>query len=326
MSYGQYGGYQQFGPGGGRLTAIMRLAPLIILLLPAIAMLARGCQEGPFGRHQLVAITPQEESQLGSQAFRQVLQENYGKVVRDDDPVAMRVREIGKHLIEAANSPKFLKLTHLQPQEFQWEFKVVHDNQLNAFCLPGGKVVVYTGILPVCHNDAGLATVMGHEIGHALAHHGAERMAQQQFVKLGQAAVASSFGDMDPASQQRLMSIIAAGANMGILLPFSRKHESEADKIGLYMMAIAGYDPHEAAEFWKRMQTAAEQGGSQRPPEFMSTHPGSERRAADLRLWSKDVMPHYEANVRQPGERRLPNVGPAHLLNPFNPRPQPRLR
>ncbi len=322
MSYGQYGGYQQFG--GGRIPAIMRLAPLLIVLLPAIAMMARGCQEGPFGRHQIVGMNPQEESQLGTQAFRQVLQENDGKIVSDSDPVAMRVREIGKNLIAAANSPEFLKATQLHPQNFQWEFKVVRDGPLNAFCLPGGKVVVYTGILPVCHNDAGLATVMGHEIGHALAHHGAERMAQQQLVKLGQAAAASSMGDMDPAAQQRLMSIIAAGANLGVLLPFSRKHESEADKIGLYMMAKAGYDPLEAAEFWKRMKAAAEQSGGQRPPEFMSTHPGSERRAGDLRQWSKDVMPLFESSVRQPGDRRLPTLGAANLLNPFNPRQQPR--
>jgi predicted Zn-dependent protease len=287
MSYGNYGGYQQFGPGGGRPTFIMRLAPLLIVLVPAIALLARGCQEGPFGRQQIVGLSPQEESQLGSQAFQQVLQQNYGKILPDSDPAVMRVREIGELLKRAAFTAEFQKATKIpfkDFKDFQWVFKVVQENQLNAFCLPGGKVVVYTGILPVCYNDAGLATVMGHEIGHALARHGSERMAQQQLVKLGQAAVASSFGNMDYASQQRLMSILAAGSNLGILLPFSRKHESEADKIGLYLMSIAGYDPHEAAEFWKRMQAAAEKGGGQRPPEFMSTHPGSERRAADLKI------------------------------------------
>jgi predicted Zn-dependent protease len=315
MSYG-YPGPQRFGPGGGRPTLIMRLAPLLIMLLPAIALMARGCQEGPFGRHQLVGMTPQEESQLGTQAFREVLQQNNGKLLRDDDPVSMRVREVGKRLNAAANSPEFLKLTHLKPQSFQWEFKVVRENQLNAFCLPGGKVVVYTGILPVCLDDAGLATVMGHEIAHALAHHGAERMAQQQLVQLGQAAVASSFGDLDPASQQQLMTIITGVSKFGILLPFSRKHESEADKVGLYLMAIAGYDPHEAAEFWKRMQAAADKSGGQKPPEFMSTHPGSERRASDLRAWSKDVMPLYEASAQQPGDRRLPPAGMG-MANPL---------
>lgn len=301
MSYG----YQQFGPGGGRPSTIMRLAPLIIMLLPAIALLARGCQEGPFGRHQVVGMSTQEESQLGAQAFRQVLAENTGKILRDDDPIVMRVREIGKRLIAAANTAEFQKATHIKPQNYQWEFKVVRENQLNAFCLPGGKVVVYTGILPVCLNDSGLATVMGHEIAHALAHHGSERMAQQQLVRYGQAAVASSFGDMDPAAQQQMMAIISGVSNVGILLPFSRKHESEADKVGLYLMAIAGYDPHDAAEFWGRMQAASDRTGGQRPPEFLSTHPGSERRAADLRIWSKDVMPFYEASAQQPN-RRLP--------------------
>jgi predicted Zn-dependent protease len=316
MSYGHYGGYQRFGTGG-RPTAIMRLAPLLIVLVPAIAIMVRGCQEGPFGRQQIVGMTPQEESHLGGQAFQQILQQNSSKILPGGDPAVMRVSEIGERLKQAAHTAEFQKATKIPFQDFkdfQWVFKVVQENQLNAFCLPGGKVVVYTGILPVCYNDAGLATVMGHEIGHALARHGSERMAQQQLVKLGQAAVASSFGDMDFASQQRLMSILSAGANVGILLPFSRKHESEADKIGLYLMAIAGYDPTEAAAFWLRMQAAAEKMGGQRPPEFLSTHPGSERRAADLRIWANEVMPLYEASARQP-DRRLPTPGQIKFLN-----------
>jgi predicted Zn-dependent protease len=316
MSYGYGGGYPQYGYGGGRPSLIMRLAPALVMLIPAVMLLARGCQQGPFGRQQIVGMNPQQESQLGAQAFRQVLTQNQGKVLPDSDPVSIRVRDIGERLMAAARDPEFLKRTGIDPQKFQWEFKVVRDPQINAFCLPGGKVVVYTGILPVCRDDAGLATVMGHEIGHALAHHGAERMAQQQLVKLGQAAVASSFGDLDYGSQQRLMSILAAGANFGVLLPFSRKHESEADKIGLYLMAVAGYDPLEAAEFWKRMQSATEKSGGQRPPEFMSTHPGSERRAADLREWSAAVMPLYEASAKQPGDRRLPLPGQGGFFGP----------
>src|SRR5262249_16589289 len=194
-------------------------------------------------------------------------------------------------LAKASNSPEFLRATGIKPQNFTWEYRLVRSRQVNAFCLPGGKVVVYTGILPVCETEAGLATVMGHEIGHALAHHGAERMAQERLVAIGTTAVAGSLDNVSPQQRQMIYGVLGAGSKFGILLPFSRKHESEADHIGLLLMAAAGYNPEEASVFWGRMQKAA---GGGKPPEFMSTHPSDQHRAAALRGWLNQAMPLYD--------------------------------
>src|SRR5262249_50331136 len=149
----------------------------------------------------------------------------------------------------ASVDPEVLKALKLKPQKFNWDYRVVRSKQVNAFCLPGGKVMVYTGIVPVAVDENGLATVMGHEIGHALAHHGAERVAQQQLVTIGQQAVGASLSDLDPQQQMQIMALLGAGSQYGILLPYSRKHESEADHIGILLMAAAGYDPRATIGF-----------------------------------------------------------------------------
>jgi predicted Zn-dependent protease len=289
--------YSSTGPG-------LRLVPLAVGVIAIAFFLIRGCQEGPFGRRQVVALNPQQEAQLGAQAFRQVLDESESELVRSG-PVVDAVRRVGKRLAEASKNPEFLRLAGLKEQPFQWEFAVVRSPQINAFCLPGGKVVVYTGILPVAETEAGLATVMGHEIGHALAHHGAERMAQQQMVAIGQMALASSMDRLDPAHRAQLLGLLGAGSQVGILLPFSRSHESEADHIGLLLMAAAGYDPNEAAVFWQRMEKSA-RGGT---PEFLSTHPSHQRRERDLRAWVNEALPLYRASTRQKGDTPLPRLG-----------------
>ena len=300
MSYGNQGNYrrQPSGPGFG-LGA--RLIPIVIGLIAVGVTMARGCQQGPFGRNQVVAINPQQEAQLGMQAYQEVL--STARVVRRG-PTVDAVHDVAERLINATKTPEFQRHIGIPIPVFEWELEVVDEGQVNAFCLPGGKIVVYTGILPVAVNDAGLATVIGHEISHALAHHGAERMAQQQIAQIGVTAVGVSMGDMDASKRRQLMSVLNAGAKFGIL-SYSRSHETEADHMGLLLMAAAGYDPRESIAFWERM---SETTGGKAPPEFASTHPSHGTRIRDLTNWIPEVMPLYEQSDMQSRTRLLPGV------------------
>ncbi len=277
----------------------MRWLPILIGLVLIGITLARGCQEGPFGRHQVVGMNPQQEAALGAQAFREVLSDV--EVVRGG-PLVDSVEQITTRLANATHNPEFLRLTKQKPQDMKWELSVVKSDECNAFCLPGGKIVVYTGIIPVAETDAGLATVIGHEISHALAHHGAERMAHSQLAQIGATSVGSAIGGDDPRAQQQLMMILNAGAKFGILA-YSRSHESEADHMGLLLMAAAGYDPRESVKFWERMQHESKGG---RPPEFLSTHPSHQTRVQQLTKWIPEAMPLYEAAKARQQTEMLP--------------------
>ncbi len=292
--------YQRGGGGGMRLP--MRLAPLVIGAVMIAGMLIKGCQEGPFGRRQVVAINPVQESQLGEQAFAEVRQSERGNII-GNGPLKQAVQRIANNLIRASQSPAFEEKTRVKSLDFKWDLEVVQSDQVNAFCLPGGKIVVYTGILPVSRTEGGLAVVMGHEIAHALAHHGAERMMQQNIVNIGLQSASGSMGDMDPGTRTRMLQALNAGAKFGIL-KYSRTHESEADRLGLYLMAIAGYDPAEAPAF-------GADGGSRRrqiatrvhvdSPKPRNPHQGSH-------LWQEEVKPLYQASTQADGGgRALPN-------------------
>jgi predicted Zn-dependent protease len=293
----RYGRGNQVG-----ISLLVRMIPILIGVCTIGFTMIRGCQQGPFGRVQVVDMKPEQEAKLGLQAFQEVLSDAH--VIQRGAAVA-KVEEIAKRLISATNNESFQKLVGTPIPKFTWELRVVDDRQVNAFCLPGGKIVVYTAILPVAETDAGLATVIGHEIAHALAHHGAERMAQQQMVQIGLTSASVSMGDMSPAKRQQLLSVLNAGAKFGIL-GYSRKHESEADHMGLLLMAAAGYDPKESIRFWERMTAAT--GSGKTPPEFMSTHPNHQTRIKDLTRWIPDAEPLYQHSTSKSRTEVLPDI------------------
>ena len=176
---------------------------------------------------------------------------------------------------------------------YQWEFNVVESQEVNAWCMPGGKVVVYTGILPITQNETGLAVVMGHEIAHAIAKHGSERMSQGLLQQLGGVALSVALQDEPETTQAIFMTAYGVGTTVGVMLPFSRTHESEADHLGLIFMAMAGYDPNYAVDFWTRM--AANSGGGA-PPEWLSTHPSNETRIANIKKLLPEALSYYNKN------------------------------
>jgi predicted Zn-dependent protease len=241
------------------------------LLLLAFALIA--CQSVPItGRHQLVLISQEEELSMGEEAYKKTLKES--KLSQDQAAIAM-MRRVGERIAAAADRP-----------DYKWEFNLLENKTPNAFALPGGKVAVYTGILPITQDETGLAVVLGHEVAHALAHHGAERMSTGVLTQIGAVGVAAVLGG-DPQTARA----VEAAFGLGVMLPFSRSHESEADHIGLHLMAKAGYDPRQAVDFWMRMEQAAK---GNKPPEFLSTHPSDEHRVRQIEAWLPEVMPIYQ--------------------------------
>lgn len=244
----------------------------------AATLVAIGCQSAPLTeRKQLLMVSAEKENAMGLTAYQEVLKE---EPVTKNSAAADLVRKVGQRIAAAANRP-----------DFDWEFNVIDSQTQNAFCLPGGKVAVYTGILPVCQNEAGLAVVMSHEIGHAIARHGGERMSHQMVQNTAKDALARVMQNRDESTQQIVLTAYGAGAQYGAILPYSRKHELEADHIGVLLMAKAGYDPSEAPVFWERFGTAKEGGA---PMEFLSTHPSDARRASALRELLPEAMGIYK--------------------------------
>jgi len=272
------------------------------LILVLVALL--GCETNPYtGRHQLLMTSVAEEMNLGTQAYSQVKSDP--KVHLSQDPREIEpVKRVASRIIEAAKRSKYADMA----QQFQWEVTVIKDDKtMNAFALPGGKIAVYTGIFPVAKNEAGLAAVLGHEVVHALARHGAERMSQGQLTNAALQVAGAAIGasGTNPLLSQAAMAALGAGAQVGVLLPFSRSHESEADYIGILLAADAGYDPRESVYLWERMEQMSGGGG---PSEFLSTHPGHDTRIQQLKKWMPEAMAIYQTKNAVPAAD-LPAVG-----------------
>lgn len=258
----------------------------------ALLMLSACATVPVTGRKQLNLVNNDELMAMSFQQYDAFLKEN--KLSKNQRETA-RIKEIGKRIQQAVENFMQEKGHSELIADFQWEFNLVEDDTPNAWCMPGGKVVFYTGILPICQSDEGIATVMGHEIAHAIAQHGAERMSHELMRQAGGAALSIAIHKEDPAQQQLYMAAYGLGSQVGYALPFSRKHESESDEMGLLFMAMAGYNPEEAVEFWKRM--SKDSAGA--PPEFLSTHPSHDTRISDLKKWMPKAKHHYHKYQRQ---------------------------
>ena len=243
----------------------------IVSLILALLFIA-GCASAPYtGRRQLMLVSESDEVASGQQAYRQILRDSVSSV----DPEALRiVRTVGERIAAAANKP-----------DYRWEFRVINNPEMiNAFCVPGGKVAVYTGIFPIARDEAGLAVVLGHEVAHALLRHAGERMSQSEILGAGMAIAGAS------GVRPQILQALGVGASVGLVLPFSRSQESEADHVGLILMAKAGYDPTVSLDVWDRM--ARKEKGA--PPAFLSTHPGYETRVQQLRSFMPEALSYYQ--------------------------------
>jgi Zn-dependent protease with chaperone function len=269
----------------------MRRSKLGIPLL-LLAVLGPHCATNEYtGRRQLMLVNEATEAEMGASAYQEVL----GKSAVATNPAEVDpVRRVGQRIAAAAAKP-----------EFKWEFNtIIDDKTMNAWCLPGGKIAFYTGIFPVLEDDAGMAFVMGHEVGHALMHHGAERMSQNLVAGGAASLLGAYLGSRDQKQTEMIMAAFGVATNVGVLLPFSRKHEAEADRVGLELMAKAGYDPRASVRVWKKMASM----GGQQPPEWLSTHPSHESRIKDLEARIPEALAVYEKS-QHAAVAKLPPIG-----------------
>ena len=262
----------------------------------ASLLLVVACQKVPItGRSQLMLVNSKELLPMSFSSYKEVL--DTSKVLRNGSQVDM-VKRVGLRIKKSVEDYLIANNYSQAIDGFQWEFNVIENKQVNAWCMPGGKVVFYTGILPLCRDEAGIAVVMGHEVSHAIASHGAERMSQglltQGVLTAGQVGLGVAMANKPQQTQNIWMGLFGiaapAAANVGYILPNSRSQESEADRLGLTFMAMAGYDPRVAIDFWKRMAEA----GGQKPPQWLSTHPADNTRVSNLQKLMPNALTIYQ--------------------------------
>ncbi len=266
-----------------RYSNILKYSSYILLFTFIIS-----CSKVPItGRKQLIIIP---DGQLYPASFGQYSDFMKTAKLSTNSTQSQLVKKVGNNIKNAVET--YLKEKKLSDRlsDYKWEFNLVEDPTANAWCMPGGKVAVYTGILPITQTEAGLAVVMGHEIAHAIAEHGGERMSQSMIQQLGGVALNVALQEKSEQTKALWMTAYGAGSQVGVMLPFSRMHETEADKLGLIFMAIAGYNPNEAVAFWERMSKIS----SAKPPEFLSTHPSDKTRINDLKKYMSEAMKYYK--------------------------------
>ena len=242
------------------------------------------------GKKQLTLLPESELQSMATGEYQKFLDSSrvVGNTTNKD---AQMVNRVGNRIVKAVESYYAEKGMSDKLTGFKWETNLVDDKNVNAWCMPGGKIVVYTGILPVTQNEAALAAVMGHEVSHALLQHGNQRMSQGLLAQVGQVALAVAVANKPQETQNLFLGAYGAGAQLGILLPFSRKHELEADRYGLLFTAKAGYNPQEAIGLWERMEKLS---AGQKPPEFLSTHPSEGRRIEQLKQYMPEALTYYK--------------------------------
>ncbi|MCB0514689.1 MAG: M48 family metallopeptidase [Chitinophagales bacterium] len=248
------------------------------------------CSKVPItGRKQVNLLPEDMMTSMSLTSYNDFLKEH--KVISNGSDADM-VKKVGVKISTAASQYLTSHKLSDRIKGYKWEYNLVEDSQVNAWCMPGGKVVFYTGILPITQNETGMAVVMGHEIAHAIARHGNERMSQGLAVQLGGIGLAVAMSNKPQETQNLFLQSYGIGSTLG-MLKYSRTHESEADKMGLIFMAMAGYNPQEAVPFWQRMKTMS---GGQAPPEFLSTHPSNETRIKDLKEYMPQALKYYKGS------------------------------
>ena len=259
------------------MTKITKRLNACFLLLCA-ALFGFGCQSVEYtGRSQMNLVSEGDEKKLGDDAYEDILKKT---PLSKNQAWQAQLKRVGQRISVAAAKP-----------EYEWAFNVLQGKEVNAFCLPGGKVAFWEGIMPIAQDDAGVAVIMGHEVAHALARHGAERMSQSMGAQLLGQGLGAVVGMVTPGFTEAFSQAYGLGVNVAVILPWGRAQESEADQIGLILMAKAGYDPSAAVGFWERM-AKVKQGGS--PPEFLSTHPSDATRIAQIKKWLPEAMKNYQ--------------------------------